>query len=38
MLLLYRLSENAKSENFGIVIKGFMARKSAKIPILGQPV
>ena len=36
--LLYRLSENAKSENFGIDTKGLMTRKFAKIPILGQPV
>jgi hypothetical protein len=35
---LIRLSENAKSENFGVDIKGFMTRKSVEIPILGQPV
>ena len=33
-----RLSENTKSENFGVDIKGFMTRKSVEIPILGQPV
>jgi len=35
---LIRLSENAKSENFGIDNKGLMTRKSVKMPILGQPV
>ena len=35
---LDRLSENTKSENFGVDIQGFMTRKSVKIPILGQPV
>ncbi len=35
---LDRLSENTKSEIFGVDIKGLMTRKSAKIPILGQPV
>lgn len=33
-----RLSENTKSEKFGIATKGLMTRKSAKMPILGQPV
>jgi hypothetical protein len=31
-------SENTKSENLGVDIKGFMTRKSIKMPILGQPV
>ena len=35
---LYRLSENAKFKNFGIDTKGLMTRKTAQIPILGQPV
>jgi len=35
---LDRLSENTKSENIGVDIKGLITRKSAKIPILGQPV
>ncbi len=35
---LDRLSENEKSEKFGIATKGLMTRKSSKIPILGQPV
>lgn len=35
---LGRLSEKTKSENIGVDSKGFMARKSVKIPILGQPV
>jgi hypothetical protein len=35
---LGRSSENTKSEKFGVDIKGFMIRKSVKIPILGQPV
>ncbi len=33
-----RLSENVKFKKFGIDIKGLVTRKSAKIPILGQPV
>ncbi len=33
-----RLSENTKSENICIDTKGLMTRKSAKMPILGQPV
>ncbi len=32
-----RLSENTKSQNFGIDTKGFMTRKFTKTPILGQP-
>ncbi len=36
--LINRLSENTKPEKFGVNIKGLMTRKSAKIPILGQPV
>ena len=35
---LDRLSENTKSENLGVDMKGLMTRKSAQIPILGQPV
>jgi hypothetical protein len=35
---LNRLSENTKSENICIDTKGLMTRKSAKMPILGQPV
>jgi hypothetical protein len=36
--IINRLSENTKSENLGVDIKGFMTRKSVKISILGQPV
>lgn len=35
---LYRSSENAKSEIFGVDIKEFMTRESVKKHILGQPV
>jgi hypothetical protein len=35
---LDRLSENTKSEIFGVDIKGLMTRESVKTPILGQPV
>ena len=38
MSAINRLSENTKSENFGVDTKEFMTRKSVKITILGQPV
>ncbi len=34
---LYRLSENTKSQKFGVDIKRLMTWKLAKIPVLGQP-
>ncbi|MFV1976414.1 MAG: hypothetical protein ACC651_11750 [Candidatus Scalindua sp.] len=37
-LPINRLPENTKSENFDVDIKGLMARRSAKMPILGQSV
>jgi hypothetical protein len=37
MPILDKLSENTKPEKSGAHIKGLMTRKSAKIPILGQP-
>ncbi len=36
--ILYRLSENTKSEKFDVGIKGLITQKSMKIPILGHPV
>ena len=35
---LNRLSENVKSQKFGVVIKGLMTWKLPKTPIIGQPV
>lgn len=37
MSAINRLSENTKPKNIGADMKGFMTRKSAKKPILGQP-